>query len=303
MKRLLLLLLAVTASFAQEGKVNFKAIIKNRVSDSLVIYSFNYREVIKAAPGKDFIAELKIPMKNLYFLTDGVNKARLMLNDGDDLVMTTDANDFAGQLAFTGVGSEHNGLLALAKKPEPKQWANEKDSIKYLLSKRSNEGFDKIEEQVNKREKMKAEAKKLKGTVSPQFNYKNHKGGTTSLKDLRGKYVFIDIWATWCGPCRMEIPALEEIEKEFENKNIAFVSISIDKEADYDKWKKMVSDQEMGGIQLFADKNWKSDFITAYGVKSIPRFILISPDGKIIDANTKRPSDPALREELKALLK
>jgi peroxiredoxin len=66
----------------------------------------------------------------------------------------------------------------------------------------------------------------LKGTPSPEFNFENHKGGTTKLSDIKGKYVYIDIWAT-CAPCRQEIPYLQKIEK-YEDKRIAFVSISID---------------------------------------------------------------------------
>lgn len=304
MKKLLLLLLfCATASFAQEGKVKFKAIIKNRVSDSLVIYWFkDYRKVIRAAPGKDFEAVLTIPENSVYFLTDGVNKARLMLKDGDDLVMMTDANDFAGQLTFSGVGMHYNERLAFSKKPQPKQWASKLDSLKYVASKANNDGYDKIEQQLSKREMMRVHAKKLKGKASPLFAYKNHKGGITSLQDLKGKYVFIDVWATWCGPCRMEIPSLHEVAQEFHDKNITFVSISIDKEKDFQKWSKMVSDMELAGVQLIADKDWKSDFIKAYGIKSIPRFILINTEGIIIDADAKRPSDPELKKQLAALL-
>jgi peroxiredoxin len=67
----------------------------------------------------------------------------------------------------------------------------------------------------------------LKGTPSPEFNFENHKGGTTKLSDIKGKYVYIDIWAT-LRACRQEIPYLQKIEKKYEDKRIAFVSISID---------------------------------------------------------------------------
>ena len=65
---------------------------------------------------------------------------------------------------------------------------------------------------------------KLIGTPSPAFDYENHKGGTTSLESLKGKYVYIDVWATWCGPCIAQIPFLKELEKEYHGKNIEFVS-------------------------------------------------------------------------------
>ena len=131
------------------------------------------------------------------------------------------------------------------------------------------------------------------GEPSPKFvNYENNTGGTTSLDDLKGKYVYIDVWATWCGPCIREIPALKVIEKQFHGKNIEFVSISIDKKRDYDKWKKMIVNKDLKGIQLLADNEWKSSFVQEYAIKGIPHFILIDPDGNIVNANAPRPSSP-----------
>lgn len=149
-----------------------------------------------------------------------------------------------------------------------------------------------------------------KGTPSPTFvNYENHAGGDMSLSDLKGKYVYFDIWATWCGPCIREIPSLKKVEKQFHGKNIEFVSISVDdgrgykndKAAAYQGWKKMVADKELTGIQLMADNGFASDFINKYKVNTIPRFILIGPNGNIISADAPRPSDPALVNQLKEL--
>ena len=135
------------------------------------------------------------------------------------------------------------------------------------------------------------------GKDSPIFeNYENFAGGTTSLADLKGKYVYMDIWAQWCGPCKREIPYLKEIEAEYHDKNIEFVSISIDREKDYDKWRAMVEDKELGGIQLLADKDWNSQFVEEYLIKGIPRFILVDPQGKIVNSNAPRPSDQKLRK-------
>ena len=134
-----------------------------------------------------------------------------------------------------------------------------------------------------------------KGQPSPKFlNYENFKGGTTSLDDLKGKYVYVDVWATWCGPCKREIPFLQKVEKQYHGKNIEFVSLSVDKLDDHDKWKKMVKEKQLGGIQLFADNSWESDFVTGYLIKGIPRFILIDPNGNIVSSNAPRPSDSKL---------
>ncbi|WP_194767055.1 TlpA family protein disulfide reductase [Tamlana sp. I1] len=147
------------------------------------------------------------------------------------------------------------------------------------------------------------ELKKVdKGALSPKFvNYENHAGGTTSLDDLKGKYVYIDVWATWCGPCKSEIPFLKEVEKKYHDKNIEFVSISVDKTRDHAKWKKMVDDENLGGIQLIADNDFKSQFVQDYFIKGIPKFILLDPNGYIVTPNAPRPSNKKLIELLDAL--
>ncbi|WP_299886549.1 TlpA disulfide reductase family protein [uncultured Lacinutrix sp.] len=159
-------------------------------------------------------------------------------------------------------------------------------------------------------EKVKKELKKgleraenlVKGKPSPVFvNYENHKGGTTSLSDLKGKYVYVDVWATWCGPCKAEIPSLKKIEKEYHDKNIAFVSTSIDVADSHQKWVDMVNKEELGGVQLMADNDWKSKFVVDYGINGIPRFILIDPQGNIVNADAPRPSNPKLKELFNSL--
>lgn len=136
-----------------------------------------------------------------------------------------------------------------------------------------------------------------KGQPSPNFEgYENYAGGTTSLADLKGKFVYVDVWATWCGPCKAEIPFLQKVEKEYHDKNIEFVSISVDQEKDHEAWKTMVAEKELGGIQLFADKSWDSDFVQGYLIKGIPRFILIDPEGNIVSSNAPRPSSEKLIE-------
>lgn len=132
------------------------------------------------------------------------------------------------------------------------------------------------------------------GKPSPKFDYENQKGGKTSLESLKGKYVYIDIWATWCGPCIKEIPSLQKVEAQYKGKNIAFVSMSVDTEKDHDKWRTFVAEKKLGGIQLLADKEFNSAFIQAYGIMAIPRFILIDPNGTIVNSQAPRPSETAL---------
>jgi len=139
------------------------------------------------------------------------------------------------------------------------------------------------------------------GKPSPTFNFENQKGGKTSLESLKWKYVYIDVWATWCGPCRQEIPSLQKVEEQFQGKNIIFVSISIDNVKDREKWSNLVNEKHLGGIQLLADKEWDSKFIKEYNIQGIPRFILIDTNGNILNAQAPRPSDPKLIELLNSL--
>ena len=138
--------------------------------------------------------------------------------------------------------------------------------------------------------------------LAPNFNYENYKGGKTTLKDLKGKLVYIEIWATWCGPCIKEMPALTQLIKDFKGKNIEFVSISIDSKNDYEKWKKMVPEKNVGGTQLLADKGLKSDFMKAFSVGLIPRSILLNEEGEIITPKAPRPSADNTKSYIDSLL-
>ncbi|MDR6783417.1 thiol-disulfide isomerase/thioredoxin [Pedobacter africanus] len=139
--------------------------------------------------------------------------------------------------------------------------------------------------------------------LSPEFNFADVNGKLVSLKSLRGKYVYIDVWATWCAPCKAEIPFLQKVEHDYEGKNIHFVSLSVDRMSDKAKWVSYVKDNKLGGIQLMSDKDFSADFVKKYNINSIPRFILIDPAGKIVDGDAKRPSDAKLRAQFDRLLK
>jgi len=132
------------------------------------------------------------------------------------------------------------------------------------------------------------------GNPSPKFDYENQKGGKTSLESLKGKYVYIDVWATWCGPCLQEVPALQKVEEQYHGKNIEFVSISIDVMKYHEKWSTLVNTKQLGGIQLLADKDWDSKFIKEYEIQGIPRFILNDPNGNIVSSNAPKPSEAKL---------
>ena len=102
--------------------------------------------------------------------------------------------------------------------------------------------------------------------------------------------------------CKAEIPHIQKLEKEFHGKDIEFVSVSVDKSKDKDKWKTFVKDNHLTGIQLIVDNAFSSEITKEYGVNSIPRFLLFDQKGKVIDIDAKRPSNPELKTQLEQLL-
>lgn len=136
------------------------------------------------------------------------------------------------------------------------------------------------------------------GMDAPNFEASTRDGEMVSLSDLKGKKIYVDVWATWCGPCIAEIPSLKSLETELHAENLEFVSVSIDQLKDKEKWMKFIDDKDLKGIQLMADNAWESDIATDYNIKGIPRFILIDESGKLLDADAPRPSDPKIKELL-----
>jgi thiol-disulfide isomerase/thioredoxin len=136
--------------------------------------------------------------------------------------------------------------------------------------------------------------KKLaKGTPSPTFNYEDHTGKMVKLEDLKGKYVYVDLWATWCSPCMQEAPFFNEVAKKYANKKIHFVGISLDSEKDKDLWKKAIKDKNLQGIQVLANRK-DTPFVDAFAIRGIPQFVLLDPKGKIVNSDPPRPSSPDL---------
>ena len=143
----------------------------------------------------------------------------------------------------------------------------------------------------------------LKGIVAPDFEYQNQFGAKVKRSAFKGKYMYIDIWATWCAPCKTEIPHLQRAIQKYNNKAIEFISISVDELKDLPKWEAYVIDQKLSGTQVIADRDWKSAWIQAFAIDAIPRFIIIDRDGIVLDADAPRPSSPLFHKKLDVLLK
>ena len=142
--------------------------------------------------------------------------------------------------------------------------------------------------------------KLMKGQPAVPFTFKDMDEKDVNLSDFKGKYVYIDLWATWCGPCVAEIPYLKKLEEHFRGRNICFVSISSDK--DREIWMRFVRERDLKGIQLYMGEDKK--YMKEINCDGIPRFLLIDREGNIIDANMTRPSETKtlkILEELEGL--
>lgn len=135
------------------------------------------------------------------------------------------------------------------------------------------------------------------GKRSPDFEAVDVDGRQWTLADFKGKYVYIDLWATWCNPCKREFPYLKELEQEFEGRDIVFLGLSVD--GSREKWESMLGKGILSGVQLYLGP--QSPFQKAYNINGIPRFILLDKEGVIINPDMSRPSSPDTKAFLESL--
>lgn len=169
-----------------------------------------------------------------------------------------------------------------------------------------NDEFSKHLTTDNQKERMHqllvSKADVAEGEDAFDFKFKDMEGKEVALSDFKGKLVYIDVWATWCGPCIKQIPSLKKLQDEYKDKDIVFMGVSIDAEKDHEKWKQFLKDEDLSGVQLFAGDR-ADDISKPYKVGSIPRFILIGKNSKVLSSNAPRPSSEEINVFLDAALK
>ncbi|KQS32995.1 TlpA disulfide reductase family protein [Dyadobacter sp. Leaf189] len=324
---ILILLLTPAFCIAQKDYVRFSGRIENRNSDTVMIFS-NTKVVKTFLVDKNGNFSDTIQVHDgLYALSDNVEMTTVFLKNGLDIRVKFDGKKFNESIQYEGVGGKENNYLAnlirLDEQFDEQQEAlDDETQFAELVNKKRDQqlleltdgsfdaDFVRHEKELLMQNAEGAKAsfakkmviKRLRNAKSPAFSYENIEGGVTKLEDFKEKFVFIDLWATWCAPCIAEIPHLKNAQERYKGKKVVFVSLSVDYQKNHDKWKKFVMEKNLTGVQVIADKAWQSQFIKDYAVSSIPRFILIDPEGKVLNADAPRPSSHEFIDELDKLL-
>lgn len=142
-----------------------------------------------------------------------------------------------------------------------------------------------------------------KGAWAANFKVVDSTGKTVRLSDFKGKLVYVDVWASWCGPCIAELPAYKTLVSNFKNRtDIVFVSISIDSKKK--EWMDLGVNKHLPpGLQLWAgEAGGSSEFAQQYFIRYVPKYILIDKEGKLINYNLESPSDPQSRKSIEEAL-
>jgi peroxiredoxin len=125
------------------------------------------------------------------------------------------------------------------------------------------------------------------GRIAPEFTQNDTLDMPVSLSSFRGKYLLIDFWASWCGPCRQENPNVVKVFNQFKDRGFHVLGVSLDRPGQKDKWMKAIHDDQLTWTHVSDLKFWDNAVSKQYGIRAIPQNLLLDPAGKIIAKNLR----------------
>ena len=308
----------------QSTTATISGVVTNHIGDTIKFYApdSTYITVLDTATG-NFSVEFDWDTAATVSFFHGMESTKMYLQPGDAIKLTIDTEQFDESISYEG--SDESSYYAWqylteenSKYPDISMSSDgELDSLfntyfspfldEAASFKESNlpfytsivDGIKGHKEYTLKRRSVLA-ALPQPGESATDFTYPDKDGKDVSLSDFVGSVVYVDVWATWCGPCRAEMPFLHDLEAEYSDKNITFVGVSVDEEKNRQAWLDMMVDKDMKGVQLFAD-GW-SQITKDYAINGIPRFMLFDAEGNVSNLNADRPSSEGIRPALDALL-
>ena len=231
-------------------------------------------------------------LKDAKFRTALINYEKALLKKA--MVSTTDFGGIEQSISSNFKGKIKDFLLFTFLCRPQKQDANFDAALQnYLNTSQNKEYIEYLKE------------KYLNGPKVKNGNLLSDKNESISmdeiLKQHKGKVIYLDFWASWCAPCRQEIPDSKKLITSYQAKGLQVITISMDENKV--AWQKALKAEDLSlSANYLLSKDFGSELAKKYKIKSIPRYMIIDKNGKFINTNAPRPSDPKLKELLKELL-
>jgi len=299
----------VDSALVSDGKFTFTGSIDQPTLAGVFIHDVSLDRIRNGAVLEIYLEKGEISIKG----TDSLNTAIL-----SGTPLNNDKNELNQSLAIVRNTYQRQKNDSIARNTSPPRYAfmvKERDSVMEAFIKTHPNSLvgldalieyagpflkvDKIEPLLNgfsstlkKMPEAKALHERLKiartlviGAMAPDFTQNDQNGNPVSLSSFRGKYVLIDFWASWCGPCRHVHPYLVDTFNKYKDKNFTILSVSLDNEKGRSQWLKAIKDDKLAWTQVSDLQGFKNKAALLYGVRAIPQNFLIDPTGKIIGIN------------------